>query len=260
MENNYKKYTWIAGTTALFCAAFASIAFGMNNLDAIKHPNGQVASISVSGDGEVTAVPDIANVTFTVRESAKTVPEAQKLTETKIAAGLKALESLSVDKKDVKTLSYSVNPKYEQKQTGYCNGYICPPTTSVIIGYEVSQSVSVKIRKVEKAGEVLGLLGKAAITEMSGPDFTVDDLEKVQADAKAIAIKKAQAKAQVQADALGVTLGSIISFSDDNGGYYPTMYRSEAMPMAAGMADAKVSLPTGENVIKSRVTITYTLK
>ena len=105
----------------------------MNNLDAIKHPNGQVASISVSGDGEVTAVPDIANVTFTVRESAKTVPEAQKLTEAKIAAGLKALESLSVDKKDVKTLSYSVNPKYEQKQTGYCNGYICPPPTSVII-------------------------------------------------------------------------------------------------------------------------------
>lgn len=258
METNYKKYTWMAGTAALVCVAFAAIGFGMNNFDAIKHPNGQVASVSVSGEGEIIAVPDVASVTFTVRESAKTVPEAQKLAEAKIAAGLKGLESLDVDKKDVKTLSYSVYPKYEST----CTSYGCPPTVSSpkVVGYEVAQSVSVKIRKIDKAGEVLGILGKVNIAEMSGPDFTVDDMEKVQADAKAIAIKKAQEKAKVQAEALGVTLGSIISFSDDNGGYYPTMYRAEAVSLSSGMADAKVSLPVGESVVKSRVTITYTLK
>lgn len=259
-SNNYKKYTWIAGTAALVSVSFAALAFGMSSLDQVKHPNGQVASISVTGDGEVTAIPDIATVTFTVRESAKTVPEAQKLAEAKIAKGLKELEALSVDKKDIKTLSYSVNPKYEQKQNGYCSGYICPPTTSVIVGYEVSQSVSVKIRKVDQAGEVLGMLGKVNITEMTGPDFTVDDMDKVRSDAKALAIKKAQEKAEVEAKALGVSLGAIISFSEDNGGYYPAMYRSD-VSMASGMvAESKVSLPQGENVIKSRVTITYTLK
>ena len=240
--------------------AFAAVAFGFSNLESIKHPNGQVASISVTGEGEVTAVPDIATVNFTVRESAKTVPEAQKLAEAKIAAGLKALEALKVEKKDTKTLSYTVNPKYESQVTGYCNGYVCPPSKSVITGYEVAQSVSVKVRKVDQAGEVIGVLGKVNITEISGPEFTVDDIEKVKADAKALAIEKAKEKAKITAKALGVSLGSITSFSDDNRGYYPAMYSSKTMSVGGVEASDAVSLPQGESVIKSRVTITYMLK
>ena len=253
----------MAGTLAAVCISFAAIAFGMSNLDAIKHPNGQVASISVSGEGEVTAIPDIATVSFTVRESAKTVPEAQKLAEAKIKLGLKALVDLGVEDKDTKTLSYTVNPKYESHQTGYCNVYVCPPTKSVITGYEVSQSVTVKVRKVEKAGEVVGVLGKVNITEISGPDFTIDDIDKSQSDAKAIAIKDAKEKAESTAKALGVSLGSITQFSEDgNGGYYPTMYRGETNQSMGMAVDSKAgaTLPQGENVIKSRVTITYTLK
>jgi uncharacterized protein YggE len=257
---SYKKYAWYAGVLAAVCVAFGAFAFGLSNLDSIKHPNGQVASISVSGEGEVTAAPDIATVNFTVHESAKTVPEAQKLAEAKIASGLKELEALGVDKKDTKTLSYTVNPKYESQQTGYCNGYVCPPAKTVINGYEVAQSVVVKVRKVEKAGEVIGALGKVNITEISGPEFTVDDMDKAQAEAKAEAIKNAQAKAEATAKALGVSLGAITSFSDDNGGYYaPMLYRADAMA-AGSMKTESVSLPQGESVIKSRVTITYTLK
>ncbi len=260
-SSNYKKYTWIAGTLALVCISYAALGVGMSNFDAAKHPNGQVASISISGDGEVTAVPDIATVTFTVRESAKTVPEAQKLAEAKITKGLSSLETLGVDKKDTKTLSYVVSPKYESQQTGYCNGYVCPPTKTVVTGYEVTESIMVKVRKVDQAGEVIGLLGKANITEISGPEFTVDDMDTLKAEAKAIAIKEAKEKAEVEAKALGVSLGSIISFSEDGGGYYPPMaYRADVMSLSANGAESKVSLPQGENIIKSRVTITYTLK
>ncbi len=245
----------------MVCIAFAAIAFGFNNFDAIKHPAGQVASISVSGEGEVTAKPDIATVTFTVRESAKTVPEAQKLAEAKIAAGIKALDALGVNKdKDVKTLSYNVNPKYESQQVGYCNGYVCPPGKTVVTGYEVSQSVSVKVRKVEQAGEVFGALGKVNITEISGPDFTVDDMDKMEADAKNLAIKEAQAKAEATAKSLGVRLGAITQFSEDNGGYYPVMYRATGGAMMTDAKSESVTIPQGENIIKSRVTITYTLK
>lgn len=258
-SNNYKKFTWIAATLVFVCGSFAAVAFGLNNLDAIKHPNGQVASVSVTGEGEVTAIPDIATISFTVRESAKTVPEAQKLAEAKIAKGLKELETLGVDKKDTKTLSYTVNPKYENQQTGYCTGYVCPPGKTVVTGYEVAQSVTVKVRKVDQAGLVVGVLGKVNITEITGPDFTIDDMDKSQAGAKALAIKNAQEKAQATASALGVSLGSIISFSEDNGGYYP-MYSTKVMANQMGGSADAVSLPQGENVIKSRVTITYMLK
>ena len=126
---------------------------------------------------------------FTIRESAKTVPGAQKLADAKIKAGIKALDALGVDQdKDVKTLSYTVNPKYESQQNGYCSGYVCPPTKTIVTGYEVSQSVTVKVRKVDQAGEVLGALGKVNITEITGPDFTVDDMDKVQADPRVIEV------------------------------------------------------------------------
>jgi uncharacterized protein YggE len=257
---NYKKHTWIVGTITLGCVAFAAVAFGFNNLDAIKHPNGQVASISVTGEGEVTAKPDIATVSFVVRESAKTVPEAQKLAEAKIAAGLKALAALGVEEKDTKTLSYTVNPKYESQQTGYCNGYVCPPTKTVITGYEVAQSVTIKVRKIDKAGEVIGDLGKVNITEITGPDFTVDDMDKAKADAKVLAIKKAQDKAEATAKALGVSLGAITQFNEDDGGYHPVMYSAKAMSAGINESADSVSLPQGENVIKSNVTITYALR
>lgn len=257
--SNSKKYVSVAGTVALLSVAFGAVAFGLDSLQNMKYPNGQVASITVSGEGEVTAKPDIATASFSIRETAKTVPEAQKLAEAKITAALKELKILDVEEKDIKTNSYTVSPQYENQA---CNGYVCPTYSPKVIGYQVSQTVTVKIRKVEQAGEVFGLLGKVNITEISGPDFTVDDMDKLQAEAKEKAIKAAQEKAEATAKSLGVSLGSITSFSDDQGGYYPMMYRAESSMAMGGAVKASdaVSLPQGENVIKSRVNITYTLK
>lgn len=258
---NYKNYIWVAGTVALVAVAFAALAMGFTDIKSWNHPNGQVATITVSGEGEVTAVPDIATVTMTVRESAKTVPEAQKAAEAKLTKGIEALSALGVEKKDTKTISYMVNPTYESQQTGYCSGYICPPTKQVITGYEVSETIQVKVRKIDSAGEVIGALGGVNITEISGPEFTVDDMDQAKADAKAKAIDNAKAKAQATAKSLGVSLGAITQFNEDNGGYYaPMLMRADATSMAGGATKAlEVSLPQGESVIKSNVTITYSL-
>ncbi len=260
MPTDYKKYVWITGSIALIAISFAALAMGLNDFNEVRHPNGQVASITVSGEGEVTALPDIATVTLTVRESAKTVPEAQKLVEAKVTQAIKSMSDLGVDKKDTKTLSYTINPKYEQQSTGYCNGYICPPTKSIVVGYEVAQTMQIKVRKIDQAGEVIGIIGKANITEVSGPDFAVEDMDKAKAEAKAIAIKKAQEKAKATAKALNSNLGSVMSFSENDGGHYPVMYRAEAMSMKAEMAGDAVTIPQGESVIKSNVTITYSLR
>lgn len=254
---DYKKYTWIAGMVALFCVAFASLAIGLENLKSVKYPNGTQASIIVMGEGEVTALPDVATVIATIRESAKTVPEAQKSVESKITQALASVESLGVNKKDVKTLSYTVNPKYETK-TIYCITIPCPQGNTVIVGYEVSETVQIKVRNIDKAGEVIGVLGKANITEISGPEFTVDDMEKVQAEAKVKAIKNAQTKAKMTAKALHERLGEVIQFSEENGGYYPRVYGMGGVASMKAESN-NVTLPQGESVIKSRVTITYSL-
>lgn len=258
--NNYRNYVWVAGTVALFAIAFAAISMGLTDIKSWHHPVGQVATISVSGEGEVTAVPDIATVTMTVRESAKTVPEAQKLAEAKVTKALAAVSFLGVDKKDVKTLSYTVNPKYETQQV-MCSGYVCPQPQTKVVGYEIAETLQVKVRKIDSAGDVIGALGTAEVTEISGPEFTVDDMDKAKADAKAKAIANAKAKAQATASALGVSLGEITSFSEDNGGVYaPMMMRAESSMGGVTAKAFDVSLPQGESVIKSNVSITYSLE
>jgi len=253
---DYKKYTWVAGTLALAGIFFASLAFGAAQWKAVDHPNGQQGTITVYGEGEVMAVPDIATVIITVRESAKTVPEAQELVEAKVKAAINSLANLGVEEKDRKTLYYNVTPKYENIAVG---GYV---SNQKIVGYEASQTVEIKVRNVDAAGDVIGALGAANITEISGPTFTVDKPEELQAEAKEMAIKEAREKARATAKALGADLGEVMQYSEDGGGYYPMYARDAVSTQAYGKGGAlgpEVTLPTGENTIKSRVTITYSL-
>jgi uncharacterized protein YggE len=253
-----KKYAWIAGTLALAGVFLASLAFGAAQLSAVKHPTGQQGTITVTGDGEVSAVPDIATVSFTIRESAKTVAEAQVLVEAKNKAAIDALARLGVEEKDRKTLYYNVTPKYEYVSAG---GYATNPR---IVGYEVSQSVEAKVRKTDVAGDVLGALGAANITEISGPTFTIDNPDELQLKAKEEAIAEAKDHAKDIARALGMDLGDVMQFSEDGGTVYP-MYARDAANQSlsygkGGALGPEVTLPTGENTIKSHVTITYNLR
>lgn len=257
-NNNYKKYTFISATAALVTIAILALVMSASEWKTMARGGQMAASITVSGEGEITAAPDIATVTFTVRESAKTVPEAQKLAEDKVTKGIAAITALGVDKKDTKTISYTVNPKYENVAQSY-NGYVPVYATPRIVGYEVAEMISVKVRKIEKAGDVLGAVGGVNITEISGPEFTVDDMDKANADAKAKAkaIANAREKAEKTASALGVSLGAIIQYSEDNGGYYPVAYATGGKVME--QARDSVSVPQGESVIKAHVSVTYSI-
>ena len=192
---DYKKYTWIAGMLALAGIFLASLAFGAAQWNELDHPNGQQGTITVTGEGEVSAVPDIATVTITVRESASTVPEAQEKVEAKVKEAINSLANLGVEEKDRKTNYYNVTPKYEYSVvSGYSN--------TKIVGYEASQTVEIKIRNIDAAGDVIGALGGANITEISGPTFTVEDPDKLQADSTEPAIKEAREKEKATATAL----------------------------------------------------------
>lgn len=257
---DYKKWVWMGGMVALFAIAFAALVFGLTTWKTANLPAGQVPIITVTGEGEVAAVPDIATVSFTVREVAKTVPEAQKLVEEKIARVLTDLAVLSIDQKDTKTSSYSVYPKYEF-QNIYCITTPCPSGKNELVGYEVAQTITVKVRNVATSGDVIAAIGNANITEISGPEFTVDDIEELRAEAKEEAIKQAEEKAKKTAKSLGVSLGALVSFGEDQGGYAPMYYaRDMAASYGKGGSLETVTLPEGESLIKVRVTLTYALR
>lgn len=224
-------------------------------------------TISVSGTGEVFAVPDVAEISFTVTENAKTGAEAQSKATDKMNSILAALRRAGVADKDVKTVGYNIYPKYEYVRSGdvcYQNGnYVCPPYgKEVITGYEVSHSILVKVRKVDDAGSILATIGGYKVSNVSGINFTIDDEEVLRTQARDKAITNAKSKAETLARSLGVSLGKLVSFGE-SGGMPGPIYYGKAMMLGMGgdVAPAPTpELPTGENKITSNVTLTYEIR
>ncbi len=228
----------------------------------LKYIGGGVPSsntITVSGTGEAFAIPDIATITFTVNTEGATTAIAQKSATDKVNAAIDALKESGIEEKDIKTANYSANPKYDYGKP--CTFYPCPTQTPKIIGYEVSQTIAVKVRDTAKTGDVLTLLGTKGVTNISGPEFAIDDKDAVLAQARADAISDAKAKADELADELGVNLVRIVNFSESDGGYTPPMYYAADMAMgSANKVESAPSIPTGENKFVSTVSITYEIR
>ena len=245
------------GVLALFLLALTINAFG--NIGRSENP--YMNTITVEGTGKAASIPNIATIDFSVTEKAATVAQAQKMATEKTDAALKALDEQGVAKKDVKTIAYNVSPEYEYPQP--CYGGICPATQNPkIIGYQVSQTVEVKVRDTAKAGDVLQALGTLNVQNISGPNFMVDEDDAIRNDARKEAIDNAKAKAHALASQLGVRLGKVISFSE-NQGYYPMFNKAYGMggaTMDMALEAPAPQLPTGENETSVTVMITYEIR
>jgi uncharacterized protein YggE len=217
-----------------------------------------VPSLTVDGKGEATALPDIATITFSITEVSPNVKDAQKKVEDtmkKVNDGLKALDIAS---KDIKTESYTVSPKYSYPQP-VCTVLGCPSALPKLEGYEVSEYVLVKVRKIDTAGDVLALLGNNEVKNISGPNFGIENSDKLVALARAEAIDKAKEKAKETAKSLGKSLGEIKVYTENNGNTYPMMYAKDAMASSAGTLE-RVTLAQGETKVTVNVSLTYSLK
>lgn len=217
--------------------------------------------ITVSGQGEAFAVPDIATFSFGANATGKDVAEAQQKVNVIVKNAIEVVKGLGVDEKDIQTSDYSAYPKYEYVNGVCSSNGICRPSTQNLIGYEVNETITVKVRKVDDAGKILGAVGGAGVTNVSGLSFTVDDQTGIEREARAEAIADAKEKAEALAKDLGVKIVRIVSFSENNGGYPIPMYAKTEMGM--GGADAVSNVPTitpGQNKISSNVTITYQIR
>ncbi len=270
MKNTHQKMLYYAG--ALFLLILSVLAIAITVFVMKGNQRYEENTISVTGTAEVSAAPDIATFSFTVKETAKDAKEAQKVINEKVSKILKGLKDLGVDEKDIKTESYTIYPKYEWVKvldgpkvaldgTKYYPG---DNSKRVQVGFDVSQNVRVKLRDLDKVSDALTLFAQNGVENLNGPRFEIDDPEGLKEEARLEAIKKAKAKAKRLASDLGVKLGKIVSFNDNSSGYRPVY---NAPMMMKGMAmDAMVEeayipeLPTGEQDIRSTVTITYKIK
>jgi uncharacterized protein len=223
-------------------------------------------SITVVGTGEAISIPDIATFSFGVTENAKTVKEAQDKATERINAALATIKAGGVAENDIKTISYNINPHYEWNQ-GICTPYGgCPNGKNMLTGYDVSQTIEVKVRDISKAGELFDSIGSTGVKDVNGLQFSIDDIDTIKAEARAEAIANAKEKAQKIAKDLDVRLVRIMSFYDSSDELYPPIYygREAAMGMGGDMVanQSKVvpGVPAGEQKINARVNITYEIR
>jgi hypothetical protein len=218
-------------------------------------------TINVSGYGEAFGAPDIATFTFTVSAEKTTVAAAQADVTAKINTITDYIKQSGIAEKDIKTTDYSVYPQYDYTRQVCTNGY-CPEGKQTLRGYQVRQTTTVKVRDTAKAGELLTGVGSKGATEVSSLNFTFDDPNKLQNEAREEAIADAKSKAELLAKQLGVKLVRVVSYSDS--GNYPQPYY--AKDVAYGMGGAE-STPTvapqisiGENKVTSNVSVTYEIR
>lgn len=251
------------------------VAVAVGYLTDRRDENKQENIISFSGHGEVTAVPDIANVYFTISQDAKTVKDAQALVAGIEKKSLDFLKASNVADKDIQTANASFNPKYEYRQAvcppipmgagtagvtvNPSSPYYCPPSKQVITGYTASESITVKVRNTDDVGKIMQGLGTLGVTNLSGPNFSIDNEDALKAQARKKAIDDAKAKAEELAKELGVRLGKITSFSE-SGNYPMPMYAKTMLADSVSGGSAPAAIPAGVNTISSDVTITYEIR
>ncbi len=248
-------------TIALVGVVVALGAYAYYTIQQSKYLYTGPVTISVLGVGEAVGKPDIGKFTFSVTQSGVDAAAAQEASASKMNEILTGLKEAGVEEKDIKTDFYNMYPKYKYEPRPCPYGQYCP-SEQIEDGYEVTQTVAVKVRDLNKSGSLLAMAGDKGATNISSLEFTIDDDEVLKDEARAKAIADAKAKAEVLAKDLGVRITKMTGYYEEEGGavpYYGYGMGGDMMKAEEAAMETPV-LPTGENTTTSRVTITYQVK
>jgi uncharacterized protein YggE len=221
----------IFATVAVAAVGAVACGSGQAATPAAVSDPGSIRAITATATGKAEGTPDLLTITIGVQTQAPRATAALADNNTKAAAVIAKLESGGVAAKDVQTSQLSVNPTYG-------------PSGAVITGYQVSDLVTAKLRKLDGAGAVIddaaAVAGDAA--RIQGITFSINDDSALLAQARADAVRQAAARAKAMADAAGVKLGRLRSVSDVSV-QQPLAFNNVANSLAAGTSGGPSPVP-----------------
>lgn len=226
-------------------------------------------TIQVSGDGQVTATPDLATVDIGVMTQASTAEQAKDQNNTKINAVIAFIKQQGIATADITTSQINLYP-----QQGYGGVMVVPggpisPSTPKITGYQGEQTVTVKVHGVDKDESVLAKIldgsVNAGANEVDGVNFTFDQttLNSLQQSARQQAIDNAKSKAQGLAQEAGLSLGKVVSISETNtSGIVPMPFALNSAMGSAGGTSTSVApdVQPGTQDITESMSVTFEVK
>lgn len=274
-----KKYFWIILCIFSVILSIYVFVLAINEFKAGKYIGRSSAmqnTITVSGKSELYSKPDLAKMSFSVVNEAKTVAEAVKNNAEKMNEIIATVKKLGVEEKDLKTTGFSIAPHYN-----YIKGVINDemPLRSnamspiepqkaiqssiieekrVLTGYDVTQTLEVKIRAFEKISDIIDGATNSGANQVGDLQFSIDEPEKLQNQAKDEAINDAKIKAKELSNKLGVKLVKIVNFYENNYGVsYDYATKDSAMGISAAPSPR---VEPGQSKIEANVNIVYEIE
>ena len=212
-------------------------------------PPGVVAAeeqnaISVSGEGRVSAEPDMAEIIIGVESRASTAKEAASQNSEDMNEVMDVLEGMGIAEEDIQTVDYSIRAEMDYR------GDEGPE----VVGYVVTNAVRVKVRDLDLVGDLLDEVTEAGANNIYGITFTIEDPRPFQGQAREMAVAEAHSKARQLAEAADVRLGDLFSLSEYlvEGPVYV-----ERAPMAEGMGGGAPPISAGQLEITVQVQMSY---
>ena len=244
MNNKIKNYLGSVSILVLLVVTYSVYSYVDSYSKSIQPSS--FRSFSVNGEGKIVAVPDVAQFSFGLTtQGGKDIATLQKDNTNKMNKIITFIKSKGVDKKDIETANYSLEPRY---QNFNCVEFrTCPP--SEIVGYTMNQNVSVKVRDFNKVGEILSGVVQNGANTVSQLSFTIDDRSKVENEAREKAITQAKQKALSIARAGDFRLGRLLSINE-GGGIVPPYYGyGGVMEMKASSLPEPMIEPGSQDII-----------
>lgn len=205
-------------------------------------------SITMTGTGEVNGAPDKATISSGVVSESRTASEALAQNNEAMARALQRLKSFGIADRDLQTSNFSISPRYYHDPKG--------KQAPRIVGYTVSNQLTVIIRDLTLLGEVLDEVVSQGANQVSGPNFGIENPKSLRDIARKRATDDALRKAKIYTEGLNVSLGNVISITE-SGGYQPQPMPIHARAMAM---EASVPIEAGELGLSVSVNITWEIK
>lgn len=277
MEKNLKNLLTIALSLGVLALGYAALNY-VNFYGKMIQPS-SFRSFTVTGEGKITAIPDVAQFNFQViTEGGKDVTGLQAKNIAAVNKVIAFVKAQGVAEKDIKTQYYNINPRYETYDcrptpilyntsetppavgTAASTGaQVCPPPA--ISGYAINQSVNVKIRDFAKIGDIMGGVVTNGANQVDSLSFTIDDQTAVQNQARNEAIVKAQDKAKSMAKAGGFHLGRLLSIQEGSTSPIYNAYGNAGIEMlSAKDAAAAPVIQPGSQEVNLTVTLQYEIE
>ena len=219
----------------------------------VTQPPREIATaetISVTGTGKTTLVPDRFSFTAGVQTTAPTVEEAVNQNNAKIASVIAALKKAGATDQEIRTTNFSIFPQqvYEQGQAPR------------VVGYQASNQVVVTKKDIGVAGRLLQVALNAGVNETSGLNFEVSDLARGRDQGLKAAFEDARAKASLLAQAAGRALGRAMMITEGSEATPPPRPMPMAVMAAKGEAISQVPVESGTRELAYTISVVFEMR